>query len=314
MKPTAFGPVRWAMNVPPMLRADGRPDETAHHVLLVLATFAKKDGTDARPGLETLADKAYLTTTKAAADALERIAAAGLISKTGEFGGTVVWTLHMHITRSGPTAIDERRERAREKHRERQRRYAERKKADADGVPQRQLTVSDSVSNEGVLTQPDSVSEPRLTVCDTVTDAVPHRQLTLSPPSEPQVSTAVTAIELPLNCQLLTTSAPTAQERDDAFEEFWSTYPRKIAKGAARKAWTKAIKDGHDPTVITAGAARFADQRRGQDTKYTPHPATWLNAERWGDEPEQPALRAVSNGYQPWRNPTNQDDYDEDLY
>lgn len=132
---TAFGPVRWAMDVPPMLRADGLPDDTAHHVLVILATFAKKDGTDARPGLETLANKAYLTTTRAVSDALERIAAAGLISKTGEFGGAAVWTLHMSVTRSGPTAIEERRERAREKQRERQRRYAERKKGTtADGV------------------------------------------------------------------------------------------------------------------------------------------------------------------------------------
>ncbi|WP_158687617.1 hypothetical protein [Streptomyces sp. AA1529] len=40
----------------------------------------------------------------------------------------------------------------------------------------------------------------------------------------------------------------------------------------------------------------------------------------WRELPEQPApgterppLRAVSGGYEPWRNPTNQDDYDEDL-
>lgn len=100
---------------------------------------------------------------------------------------------------------------------------------------------------------------------------------------------------------------------DDGFDTFWSTYPRKIGKGAARKAWAKALKTA-DAATITAGAARYATERAGQDPKYTPHPATWLNAERWADEPEQPRLRAAAGDYQPWRNPTDQSAYDEELY
>lgn len=83
-----------------------------------------------------------------------------------------------------------------------------------------------------------------------------------------------------------------------AFDEFWSTYPLRTAKGAARKAWPSAVKKAGGTAKILKGAARFAaDPNR--DPKYTPHPSTWLNAERWEDEPSKPATTppARTNGY-----------------
>jgi hypothetical protein len=84
----------------------------------------------------------------------------------------------------------------------------------------------------------------------------------------------------------------------DAFDEFWTAYPRRVGKGAARKAWDKAIKANANPIAIVAAAKHFAtDPRRAEaDIKYTPHPATWLNAERWADEPE-PEHRAAPAAY-----------------
>lgn len=74
---------------------------------------------------------------------------------------------------------------------------------------------------------------------------------------------------------------------DDSFEQFWTAYPRKTAKGAARKAWPAAVKAAESPEQIIAGAARYAaDPNR--DDRYTAHASTWLRAERWGDEPEPP--------------------------
>ena len=70
---------------------------------------------------------------------------------------------------------------------------------------------------------------------------------------------------------------------DPMFAEFWSTYPRKAAKGAARRAWSKAIR-ASDPTHIIAGAQEYRDDPNRDDT-YTAHPATWLNGERWLDGP-----------------------------
>jgi len=66
------------------------------------------------------------------------------------------------------------------------------------------------------------------------------------------------------------------------FDKFWQAYPRRAAKGAARRAWSR-VAALHDPAVVIAAAAQYAvDPRR--DPQFTPHPATWLNSERWLDE------------------------------
>jgi hypothetical protein len=104
-------------------------------------------------------------------------------------------------------------------------------------------------------------------------------------------------------------SSSAAPDRDAQFKEWYAAYPRHKAPDAARKAWDKAIKQGASPEELLAGAKRFALERQGQDPKFTPYPASWLNAGGWKDEPERPPLRAVSGGHQPYRNPTDQDEY-----
>jgi len=71
------------------------------------------------------------------------------------------------------------------------------------------------------------------------------------------------------------------------FDDFWIAYPRKVAKGAARRAFTQALKLASAEEII-AGAQTFAQHVRSEQTepKYIPHPATWLNGERWDDELE----------------------------
>lgn len=70
----------------------------------------------------------------------------------------------------------------------------------------------------------------------------------------------------------------------EAFARFWAAYPRGHGKGAARKAWPKAVRIAGDAEVIVAGAERFAVDPNRSD-EYTPHASTWLNAERWSDPP-----------------------------
>lgn len=70
------------------------------------------------------------------------------------------------------------------------------------------------------------------------------------------------------------------------FDAFWSIYPRKVAKQAALKAWEKALQVA-DAQTITEGARRYADDPN-RHPSYTAHPATWLNAHRWDDEPLPP--------------------------
>lgn len=76
----------------------------------------------------------------------------------------------------------------------------------------------------------------------------------------------------------------------DRFDEFWQTYPRRIGKGQAVKAWRAALKKTDPDTLITA-AETFARSMSGKDPQYVPHAATWLNGERWLDE--RTPLRAV---------------------
>jgi uncharacterized protein YdaU (DUF1376 family) len=73
------------------------------------------------------------------------------------------------------------------------------------------------------------------------------------------------------------------QSQAGQFEQFWSTCPRKTAKGSARKAWIKAIKLAPPETIIQAMAV-YAKSTAGKDPQYIAHPATWLNGERWLDD------------------------------
>jgi len=71
------------------------------------------------------------------------------------------------------------------------------------------------------------------------------------------------------------------------FIEFWEAYPRKVSKALALKKWLKLNADS-DPlfSAIMAGLVRAKEAwaASGTETQFLPHPATWLNQERWNDE------------------------------
>lgn len=74
-------------------------------------------------------------------------------------------------------------------------------------------------------------------------------------------------------------------DKDAAFVAFWESYPRKVDKGHARRAWRKAtIAKAVDPPLIVSASERFGRAMTDEDPQYVPHPATWLNGERWDDE------------------------------
>lgn len=76
----------------------------------------------------------------------------------------------------------------------------------------------------------------------------------------------------------------------DAFDRFWSHYPRKQAKQRARAAWARAV-DRADPETIVAGAERqAAEAARATDQRFTPLPSTWLREDRWHDTPLPPPI------------------------
>ncbi len=83
---------------------------------------------------------------------------------------------------------------------------------------------------------------------------------------------------------------PPAGQDDDPdprFTEFWAVYPRRVGKPRARKAWRAAMRRRDDPDLIIKAAVRYRDDPR-RDPEYTAHPSTWLNDERYNDEPALP--------------------------
>jgi len=75
-------------------------------------------------------------------------------------------------------------------------------------------------------------------------------------------------------------------DTDPRFTALWATYPRRAGKGDARKALAKALTRA-PWAEIYAGVQRFAaDPNLPTDGSKIPYPATWLNGDRWEDDPE----------------------------
>ena len=103
-------------------------------------------------------------------------------------------------------------------------------------------------------------------------------------PSEPDAEHTQTHAPAPAKTDFVPT-LPIAT----AFDSFWAAWPRKVARKAAEKAFASAWKKGtittdNLPAIIEAVQSNAASaQWREADGKYIPHPATWLNGERWLD-------------------------------
>jgi hypothetical protein len=79
------------------------------------------------------------------------------------------------------------------------------------------------------------------------------------------------------------------------FDEFWEIYPRKVGKPQAKKAFKKALEEVTLEEILSCATA-YRLARRGEDPKFTKHPATFLNAKPWLDEPDQPHRSHSSHG------------------
>jgi hypothetical protein len=64
----------------------------------------------------------------------------------------------------------------------------------------------------------------------------------------------------------------------------YEAYPKKVGKPAALREIAKAIGvHGYD-NVMNA-TRRYAEARKGEDPRFTPHPANWFRQERYNDDP-----------------------------
>jgi uncharacterized protein YdaU (DUF1376 family) len=70
------------------------------------------------------------------------------------------------------------------------------------------------------------------------------------------------------------------------FDEFWSLYPKKIGKNAARKSWNK-IKPNIEAVIQALTWQKQSKQWFEKGGQFIPNPSTWINQHRWDDEPPE---------------------------
>lgn len=99
----------------------------------------------------------------------------------------------------------------------------------------------------------------------------------LSPPDPPNPAPTPVSVN---------TSREREAREEAAWGKFWADYPRKVCKAEARKAFTKAwrkLPPFDEEAVLIGGLERA--KAAWVDAQFIPHAATWLNGERWQDEP-----------------------------
>ncbi len=104
------------------------------------------------------------------------------------------------------------------------------------------------------------------------------------------------AISLAIASSPQTAPAVRGLGREILFERFWGIVWAKIGKGAARKVWLRKVTSKEMAELVIAAAQAQGPGliRHAADNGHSIlHPATWLNAERWTDEPEQRRKTAI---------------------
>ena len=85
------------------------------------------------------------------------------------------------------------------------------------------------------------------------------------------------------------------------FQHFWSLYPKKTDKGAARRAFRKAAKN-NDVALVIDAAGRYAEDPNLPEKQYIKNPATWLNAESWNNGPLPARKKTDRKALEEWAN------------
>lgn len=77
--------------------------------------------------------------------------------------------------------------------------------------------------------------------------------------------------------------AKASNDEDADFTAFWDAYPKKIAKPKALAAWRKAKLPAISDILASIASQSASEQWRKNGGQFIPHPATWINGERWND-------------------------------
>jgi hypothetical protein len=76
----------------------------------------------------------------------------------------------------------------------------------------------------------------------------------------------------------------TIDQNEVHFDQFWTEYPRKVAKKKAKQIWMRnKLGNGRFPKIMDA-LKKAKQTEQWQEVRLIPHPTTWLNQERWDDD------------------------------
>jgi hypothetical protein len=133
-----------------------------------------------------------------------------------------------------------------------------------------------------------------------VTNVTPGNDIAEAPPPPPPPPTSEAQADLPsvVPIDRNATLDPAPSALDVGFSDFWTTYPKKVGKGAAMKVWRRIKPNAPLRARIQLAITdqTHTDQWRKDAGQFIPNPATWLNQGRWDDEPIAPTEPAHEPG------------------
>lgn len=335
MAAVRYTAIRWAREVPTLLH-NGRVDRLGHHLLLLLATYAKNDGSDMFASVTLLAKDARAPQ-REVLETLGRLEKAGLIESAHASNGAPGWSLNLSARSEIDPVAEDRLERRRAADRVRQQRRRDRRKIKSHGEVnrdghaelERDVTPNSSVTSRSVtpkspvthaqldrdkgdVTQELGVSHARVTVipagqdgCNSLINSLKDELPKELPPEAGVNDTDTPALWAVQRAPKPARETPRSDYTQD-FEAFWSAYGKKGKKAAAAIEWHKAIKRA-DRSVIMANVGPYVASK--PELKWRLDAERWLKNDCW--ESAVVPARAV-NGHQPYRDHDRTDaDYEQ---
>lgn len=80
-------------------------------------------------------------------------------------------------------------------------------------------------------------------------------------------------------------------EQQAGFDAFWAAWPKRVAKKAAFRAWSRVSPELYPAVMAALARHKRLPAWQKDGGAYIPHAATWLNGERWNDEVALPEDR-----------------------
>lgn len=86
-----------------------------------------------------------------------------------------------------------------------------------------------------------------------------------------------------------------------SFDLFYEAYPKKANRKGAARSWAKVPAAEHPRIFEALEASKRSEQWAKDGGRFVPHPATWLNQERWKDDLPPPPEKKPFFGLMPMR-------------